>query len=192
MATDPVEILNRRNAEVAQVRGFADLTDEAKSRKIEEVTQKANAEYQEAIEANRQEIADRLQRTKKAVFRIPVSYGATDAEEAQIHAAYRGAYNEVSAATSAKTPQEAHETLGGLLELAERSGDKMLALAIYHRGIDLGAQGIVDTYLSTRPAESRKWDSYTQAYQEANQANSFEGLLGRGLMARAFSSEAAG
>jgi hypothetical protein len=90
MATDPVEILNRRNAEVAQVRGFADLTDEAKSRKIEEVTQKANAEYQEAIEANRQEIADRLQRTKKAVFRIPVSYGATDAEEAQIHAAYRG------------------------------------------------------------------------------------------------------
>jgi hypothetical protein len=50
----------------------------------------------------------------------------------------------------------------------------------------------VDAYLSTRPSENRKWESYTQAYQEANQADSFEGLLGRGLMARAFSSEAAG
>jgi hypothetical protein len=52
MATDPMDILNRRNAEVAKIRGYADLTDEAKNRKIEEVTQKANAEYQEANEAS--------------------------------------------------------------------------------------------------------------------------------------------
>jgi hypothetical protein len=189
MAKDPMDILTHRNAEVAQIRGYVDLTEEAKGRKIEEVTQRADAEYQEAIEANRQEIADRLEKTKKAVFRVPVSATATDAEEVQIHAAYRGVFNEVTSATAGIGPQEAHEKLESLLELAERSGDKMLALAIYHRGIDLGAQGIVDSYLSSRPTESRKWDSYTEAAQEAEQANGFEGLLGRSLMTRAFAPE---
>jgi hypothetical protein len=189
MAKDPMDILNQRNAEVAKIRGYVDLTEEAKNKRIQEVTERANAEYAETVEANKQEIADRLERTKKAVFRVPVSATATDAEEAQVHAAYRGAYNEVLSATSGVGPQEAQEKLGSLLELAERSGDKMLALAIYHRGIDLGAQGIVDSYLSSRPQESRKWDSYTEASQEAQQANGFEGLLGRGLMARAFASE---
>nr|MDQ3318355.1 hypothetical protein [Actinomycetota bacterium] len=69
---------------------------------------------------------------------------------------------------------------------------KLLATATYHRAIDLGAQGVVDAYLSTRPVASKAWESYTEAHQEANQADSFEGLLGRGMMARAFSSEAAG
>ena len=32
MAKDPTEILNQRNAEVAKIRGFADLTEEAKNR----------------------------------------------------------------------------------------------------------------------------------------------------------------
>jgi hypothetical protein len=192
MATDPMEILNRRNAEVAKVRGYADLTEEAKSRKIEEVTQRANEEYQEAQEANKREVANRLESTKKAVFRVPVSPHSSDAEEAQIHAAYRGAFNEVSTATAGKDPHEAQEELERLLSLAERTGDKMLALAVYHRGIDLRVQGIIDSYLASRPKEEKAWNSYTEAYQEANQANSYEGLLGRGLMARAFSSEAAG
>jgi hypothetical protein len=192
-AKDPIDILNRRNAEVAKIRGYVDLTEEAKNRKIEEVTQRANAEYQEAIEANRQEIADRLERTKKAVFRVPVSVHSTDAAEAQIHAAFRSAYNEVYSATVASEgPQQVQEELERILQQAERTGDKLLATATYHRGIDLGAQSVVDAYLSTRPAESRKWDSYTQAHQEANESSSIEGLLGRGLMARAFSSEAAG
>ena len=43
---------------------------------------------------------------------------------------------------------------------------------------------------ASRPQENRKWASYTQAYQEASQSRSIEGLLGRGLMERAFSSEA--
>jgi hypothetical protein len=41
MATDPVEILNRRNAEVAKIRNYADLTEEAKQRRIAEVSERA-------------------------------------------------------------------------------------------------------------------------------------------------------
>ena len=45
MTTDPVEILNRRNTEVAQIRGYADLTEDAKNRHIAEVNERAQQEY---------------------------------------------------------------------------------------------------------------------------------------------------
>ena len=193
MATDPVEILNRRNAEVAQIRGFADLTDEAKERRIAEVSERARAEYAEAVEAGERERAERLERTKRAVFRVPVSATATDAEEAQIHAASRSAWGEVYSATRApESPGKAQEELERILQQAERTGDRLLARAVYHRGIDLGAQGVVDSYLSSRPAEERAWNSYTEAYQEAEESKGIGRILERGLTERALSSEAAG
>ncbi len=191
MATDPVEILNRRNAEVAQIRGYADLTEEAKNRRIAEVSERAQAKYAEAVEADKRERAERLERTKRGVFRVPVPATATDAEEAQIHAAYRAAYNEVYYSTSlfADSPQEAREELERHLAQAERAGDKLLAAAAYHRAIDLGIQGVVDAYLASRPAESRAWEAYTTAHQEVNNASGIDALLERGLAERAFSQE---
>jgi hypothetical protein len=158
MTTDPVEILNARNQEVAQIRGFADLTEEAKQRRIDEVNAKARADYQEAVETQERERAERLEKSKKTVFRVPIPATATDAEEAQIHAAYRAAYNDVYSSTLfSESPGEAQEELERLLDQAERSGDKLLAKAAYHRAIDLGVQSVVDTYLSTRPQENRAW-----------------------------------
>jgi hypothetical protein len=192
MATDPAEILNRRNAEVSQIRGFVDLTDEAKERRIAEVSERARAEYAEALEAGERERAERLERTKRAVFRLPVSATATDAEEAQIHAAYRAAWGDVYSSTvSPERPEQAQEELGRILEQAERTGDKLLARAAYHRAIDLGAQGVVDTYLSTRPSENRAWESYTAAYREVSDPGGIGRILERGLAERALSSEAA-
>jgi hypothetical protein len=112
MTADPVEILNRRNAEVAKIRRFADLTEEAKEWRIAEVSERA----------------ERLERRKRAVFRVPVSATATYAEEAQVHPAFRSAYNDVYSATlSSESPEQAQEELERLLEQAERSGDKLLA-----------------------------------------------------------------
>jgi hypothetical protein len=74
---------------------------------------------------------------------------------------------------------------------AERTGDKLLARAAYHRAIDLSVQGVVDSYLSSRPQENRAWESYTAAYQEVSQSKGMDGLLERSLTDRAFS-EAAG
>jgi hypothetical protein len=187
MARDPVEILNQRNAEVAQIRGFVDLTEEAKSRRIAEVSERARAEYAAALEANERERTERLEKSKRAVFRVPIPATATDAEEAQIHAAYRAAYNDVYSNTlSFDNPAEAQEELERLLGLAERSGDKMLARAAYHRAIDLGIQSVVDSYLSSRPAESKAWERYTEAYQEVNESKGIDGLLGRAFAERAY------
>ncbi len=190
--TDPVEILNRQNAEIAEIRGYADLSEEAKARRIAEVTARARAEYAEARETGERERAERLERTRKAVFRVPVSATATDAEEAQIHAAFRSAYNYVSSSTASPESQgQAEEELGRLLQQAERTGDKLLARATYHRGIDLGAQSVVDAYLASRPAENRAWESYTAAHQEAGQSKDIMHLLSRNLTERALSSDQA-
>jgi hypothetical protein len=193
MATDPMEILNRRNAEVAKIRNFVDLTEDAKERRIAEVSEKARAEYTEAVETDKRERAERLEKSKRAVFRVPVSPHATDAEEAQIHAAFRSAWGDVYSSTvSPESPQQAEETLERLLRQAERTGDKLLARAAYHRAADLGVQSVVDAYLDTRPSENRAWESYTAAYQEVSESRGLEHVLARGLTERALSSEAAG
>lgn len=193
MATDPVEIRNRRNAEVAQIRGFVDLTEDAKERRIAEVSERARAEYAEALEAGERERAERLKKSERAVFRVPVSPNATDAEEAQIHATFRAAYNDVYSSTlSPESPEQAREELERILQQAERTGDKLLARAAYHRAADLGIQSVVDAYLDTRPQENRAWESYTAAYQEVHETRGIEHVLARGLAGRAFSSEAAG
>jgi hypothetical protein len=193
MATDPVEILRQRNAEVEKIQGFADLTQEAKDRRIAEVNERAQAEYQEAIETQERERAESLQKSKKAVFRVPIPSSATDAEEAQIHAAYRAAYNDVYSSTVfSESPGEAQEELERLLGQAERSGDKLLARAVYHRAIDLGAQSVVDTYLSSRPQENRAWESYTQAYQEVAQSKDIGHLFERALTERALNTSPEG
>jgi hypothetical protein len=182
MTTDPVEILRQRNAEVQQIRGYADLTEEAKQRRIDEVNSRARLEYQQALEDQERERAGRFERTKRAVFRVPIPATATEAEEAQIHAAYRAAYNDVYSSTlRSESPAEAQEELERLLGQAERSGDKLLARAAYHRAIDLGIQSVVDAYLSSRPTENKAWESYTAAYQDANQSKDIGHLLERTL-----------
>jgi len=191
MATDPVEILNQRNAEVEKIRGYADLTEEAKNRRIAEVSEQAQADYAEALEAVERERAERLEGTKKAVFRIPVSATATDTEEAQIHAAFRSAFNDVYFSTLLGDGTEKQEELERALALAERTGDKLLARAAYHRAIDLGVQSVVDSYLEARPQENRAWESYTAAHEEANQSRGIEHILARGFAEWALSSDPA-
>jgi hypothetical protein len=193
MATDPVEILRQRNAEVEQIRGFVDLTEEAKNRRIAEVNERARAAYAEALEANERERAERLERSKKAVFRVPIPATATDAEEAQIHAAYRAAFNDVYSSTVfSEIPGEAQEELERLLGVAERSGDKLLARAAYHRAIDLGIQSVVDAYLASRPQENRAWESYNAAQQEVSQSQDIGHLFERALTERALNTSPEG
>jgi hypothetical protein len=83
---------------------------------------------------------------------------------------------------------QVRQTLASILDEAERTGDPLLARAVYHRAIDVGEQGIVDRYLSTRKTEAAAWQRYTEAAQEANQATSFESLLAVGMTDQQFAS----
>jgi hypothetical protein len=116
---------------------------------------------------------------------------SSDAEQAQIMAALRSARKDVLSATKIED-RESHaqvgQTLASILDEAERTGDPLLARAVYHRAIDVGEQGIVESYLSTRKTEAAAWQRYTEAAQEAQQASSFESLYATGMMDQQFAS----
>ncbi len=56
MATPTIEIKRRLDAEVEKIRGYADLTEEAKARRIAEVNERAQQEYRQAVEDQEQQI----------------------------------------------------------------------------------------------------------------------------------------
>jgi hypothetical protein len=193
MATDPIEILNQRNAEVAQIRGLRDLTEEAKSRQIAEVTERARAEYAEAREAAEQEMAERLEKAEKALFETPYPYAASDVEMAQIHALRRGAYESVyDSIAFVPDPEYVGEELDRLLTRAERTQDPELADAVYHVATEKGVRNVADAYLEKRPNARRRWEEFVTASQEVEKTRGLDGMLERSLAERAFSSEAAG
>ncbi len=193
MATDPTEILNRQNAEIAQIRGFVDLTEAAKNERIAEVNARARAEYAEAREMGERERAERVAKAEAALFQTPYPYAASDLEQAQIRALRRGAYESVEALLArVPDPEYAGEELDRLLTRAERTQDPELADAVYHVATERGARNIADAYLEKRPHAKRRWEEFVAASREARESQGLGGLLERSLADRAFSSEAAG
>jgi hypothetical protein len=185
---DPQDILRDRDNEIANIRAKVEWTEEAKNERIAAVHEWAQREYAEAREAERERIQQRLESTKRAVFQVPGGYMSSDAEQAQIMAAFRSARKDVLSATKIEDREsgaQVGQTLASILDEAERTGDPLLARAVYHRAIDVGEQGIVDRYLSTRKTEAAAWQRYTEA-AEAEQASSFESLYATGMMDQQF------
>ena len=164
---DANQILAERNAKVAEIRGYVDLTEEAKQERIAAVNEKANAEYQAAKEAEKQAREERLRSTQRAVFNVVDDPHASAAERAQIHAAFRHASGEVQWTAMEEEPSGSQEGLMGLLKRAERTDDTLMAKATYHRAIDLGLQPIIDRYLADRPKEERAMECYAAAVEVA-------------------------
>jgi hypothetical protein len=191
LTADPRQILQERDAEIASIRNRAEWTEQAKNERIAAVHEWAQREYAEAREAEQQRIQQRLESAKRAVFQVPGGYLSSDAEQAQIMAAFRSAWKDVLSATKIEDREsgaQVGQTLSSILDQAERTGDPLLARAVYHRAIDVGDQGIVDRYLSTpRKTEREQWQSYTEA-AEAQQATSFESLYATGMMDAQFAS----
>jgi hypothetical protein len=193
MATDPVEILNQRNAEVAQIRGYVDLTEEAKERRIAEVNERAQTQYTEARETREREISERAQKAERALFETPYPYAASDVEKAQIRALRRGAYESVyNSIASNPDPEHVNEELDRLLTRAERTQDPELADAVYHIATERGVRRVADAYLEKRPQAKKRWEEFVAAQTEASELRGMGHILERGLAERAFSSEAAG
>ena len=179
MAQDPAEIQRQLNQEVERIRGYADLTEEAKRRQIAEVYEKARTAHEEAVEAREREVRERVSRTERAVFAPSYPYAASDVEKAQIRAAQRAAYNDVhSAVASSEDPSYTDTELERLLERAERTGDPELATAVYHVATERGARKVADSYLASRPQERRRWEEYVAARQEAE---SVDRVFGRAM-----------
>jgi hypothetical protein len=168
VTTPTIEIKRRLDAEVEQIRGYhADLTEDAKRRMTAQAREKADAEYQEAVEAQVQQIKERVEKAEIAVFATPYPYAASDVEKAQIRAARRAAYDSVYGSLHSLDPGEACEEFERLLERAERTQDPELAAAVYHVATERGERGVADSFLEKRSTEKRRWEEYVEARTEA-------------------------
>jgi hypothetical protein len=190
------QVVAERNAKIAEINGYQDLTEEAKARRVSEVNKWAESEVHAIQEYEQQKMEKELADSKRALFNVSVSPTYSDAERAQVWQAFRSAWNEVrsvSKITHQGDMTAAVEVLEGVLDQAERTGDEHLAHAAFLRAVDLGGQSInlgthsvnlggqaiVDRYLSTRPKANKAWERYTKAQEAMNHSQSLEGLLVR-------------
>jgi hypothetical protein len=67
----PTQIRQRLNSEVERIRGYEDLTEEAKHRRIAEAREKAQAEYQAAVEAEERQVQERAEKPRGRSSNLP-------------------------------------------------------------------------------------------------------------------------
>jgi hypothetical protein len=175
------ELLAKHNAEVQKIRGFVELTDEAKARRLSEARTKYQGEFAKAKAAERKRVEEKVRKTRKAVYGVPGEATFSDAEKAQINAAYWDARDRVLKVTENLKATGSKEGLEKLLDLAERAGDPILAAACYHRGLDLGYQSVIDAYLDFREDEAKRLERYNEALEEQRNVNSVESLLSNAM-----------
>ena len=161
---------NRQEFErkVAQIRGYADLTDEAKRRMIAEAYEEATGRHRELVAERDRKAAERLDRLERGVMGIRYPLHASDGDKELARMSYRDAYDRAERAASDAIRGNDLEKLSGLLERAERSGDPHLADAVYHVSTERGLRGVADSYLEKRPAERKRWEDYAEARREAD------------------------
>ena len=171
---------NRQEFErkVQQIRGYADLTDEAKRRMLSEAYEEAAGRHRELVAERDRKAAERLARLERGVMGIRYPMHATDGDMELARMSYRDAYDRAGRTASEAISERDPEKLEALLGRAERSGDAHLADAVYHVSTERGLRSVADSYLAKRPAERKRWEDYAQARQEAESANS----LGRFLV----------
>jgi hypothetical protein len=171
---------------VAEISNYADLTQEAKEKRIAEVDAWANAEVNSIEAFEKEQLEKRYASAEAAVYHVPVKATYSDAEVAQVHQIFRDTLDSVEMRTA--DPGEAQETLLELLAKAQRRKDDLLSRAVYHRGLELGLENVTQRYLSSRSHEAKNYENYIQARQEIEQANSVEALLGRAMVGQVFPS----
>jgi hypothetical protein len=149
------ELLVKHNAEVQKIRGFVDLTDEAKARRLSEAHAKYQGEFAKAKAAERERVEKKVRQTRKAVYGVPGKTTFSDAEGATLHDAYWKSWDRVTSVTENSKTHNSKEELEKLLDLAERAGALYsLPPAITGGWIWASSRSLMPTWISgmTRPS----------------------------------------
>jgi hypothetical protein len=179
MSDKAAQISEEYNRNLAEIRGYADLTPEAKARRIAELYEDASRRHQEAVEEMERAKDERVAKAEKALFTYGYPFTASGEEKAQLRALYRGAYDSVHGSLYLLDPGEVREELERLLVRAERTGDEELAQAVYHVAVERGESKVADAYREKRPAEQKKWEEYAEARRIADDRHR---VIDRGMM----------
>lgn len=151
-------------ANIDRLRNRQDLSVDAKRTGMARVHLKAKAQMAELEAKATGEQAGRKAQLTSKVFGLTDVAGTRGLDQATASVSYRDAQDRAAAI---KNMSEAL----ALLARAERSGDELLARAVAGHAYDIGMQGVVDTYLATRPDKA-------QALAELQQLDSNGGVFG--------------
>ncbi len=153
---------NRENLQrkLEEIRQDADLTREAKARRLEPAYREAKREEARLRQERRDGLAQRTRAAERKAFAPPALSGS---DPALVQMNFRSALDSVEGITDPGV-------LARKLERANMTGDRTLARAVAWRANDYGADGVVRAYLDT-DAEARKdWTEWADAHAEQEQA----------------------
>jgi hypothetical protein len=150
--------------QIERVRANRDLSTEAKRRKIAAIHEEATQEHVRLVREEREETQRALEQMERKLLGISYPDNARPHEKAIIAMSYRDARDRVERAAS---DRENPDALAEILTSAERSGDVQLAEAVFHVATLRGDRSVADSYLASRPAVKRRWESYVEARTEA-------------------------
>jgi hypothetical protein len=157
------ENLKRYREKVEEIRSDGDLSEEAKRRYLSEAYQKARVRYEELAAERRQEVRQRVEKTRAEAFRAAALPGA---DKANVLSSYRDALYRLDGETDPKM-------LSFMLERAHETGDTIMAKAVLRRGYELQSEHLVTDYLSRYPSEGDKWAQFVEAATESNDVEAY-------------------
>jgi hypothetical protein len=157
------ENLKRYREKVEEVRSDRDLSEEAKRRYLDEAYQQARRRYEELAAERRQEVRQRVERTRAEAFKVPTLLGA---DKANLLSSYRDALYRADGEMDPKR-------LSLMLDRAHETGDTIMAKAILRRGYELKSEHLVSSYLERFPSERDKWDEFVDAATESNDVEAY-------------------
>ncbi|MDP9458271.1 MAG: hypothetical protein M3Q60_21405 [Actinomycetota bacterium] len=153
---------NRENLQrkLEEIRADADLTREAKARRMRGPYEEAKREESRLRQEKRDGLAQRTRAAERKAFAPPALSGS---DPALVQMNYRAALDSVEGITDAGE-------LSRKLERATITGDRTLARAVAWRANDFGADGVVRGYLDTDEGARAAWTEWADAHAEQEQA----------------------
>lgn len=155
---------------VEEIREDPDLNEDARRRYLKDAHQEARTKHAELFEEQRQTVAEKLEKKRKAALAPPELFGA---DKASLAMSYRDALDR------ATNTQDA-AALKDLLDRAHLTGDRVLAKAALFVGYQkYESEAVVGDYLEAYPDDRQRWDEFMEAAQEHNALENQEKTFGQ-------------
>ncbi len=164
---------NRENLQrkLEEIRADADLTREAKARRMRPVYEEAKSLERRLRQEKRDGLTQRTRAAERKAFAPPALSGS---DPALVQMNYRSA---LLAVADVSDPGK----LSALLEMAHDTGDRTLARAAAYRANGLQNDGLVRRYLDADEEARKDWTEWADAHAEMERAQTMGSSFASGV-----------
>jgi len=157
------------NQQMERIRGHSELSTDAMLSLVAAAYLKGKAQLDGMNANNPAQIAAQVAAVKRKAFGIDdLLAGASQADKATMAMSFRDAQQRAAQTTTSSEAQT-------LLDLANQSGDELLARAVgNHAMASMDMRDVTESYLTNHPAQAAALDELQQLQQPASAATMFE------------------